>query len=175
HADGSLKEEVLMESDHKAHNYEKEQDEYSTYSPVEYSTYSPDNVVDNCETEDRKPFQVSFPTKADFRADVDLPVLADPAFLNLKAEEHNQFLTPRHVHRTLVVSQALPVQSQTSVVGRHPHNSVTNIDSLITTSAPSAYPYNAILSDAERQQLFSRLPLNIPRASAVATQVLFIN
>ncbi|MCI32768.1 E3 SUMO-protein ligase pli1-like, partial [Trifolium medium] len=120
-------------------------------------------VVDTCETEDRKPFQVSFPTKADFRAGVDLPVLADPAFLNLKAEGHNQFLAPRHIHRTPAVIQALP------------HNSVTNFDSLITTSAASAYPHNTILSDAERQQLFSRLPLNIPWVSPVATQVLFIN
>ncbi|KAK2400670.1 E3 SUMO-protein ligase SIZ1 [Trifolium repens] len=154
HADGSLKEEVLMENDHKAHNCEKEQQEYATYIP--------DNVMDTCETEDRKPFQASFPTKDDFWAGVDHPVLADPVFLNLKAEGHNQFSAPRHIHSTPVV------------VGPHPHNSVTNINSLITTSAAAAYPHNAILSDAERQQLFSQLPLNIPRVSAVATQVLFI-
>ncbi|WJX11255.1 E4 SUMO-protein ligase pial1 [Trifolium repens] len=33
HADGSLKEEVLMENDHKAHKFEKEQQEYATYIP----------------------------------------------------------------------------------------------------------------------------------------------
>jgi hypothetical protein len=119
--------------------------------------------MDTCETEDRKPFQASFPTKDDFWAGVDHPVLADPVFLNLKAEGHNQFSAPRHIHSTPVV------------VGPHPHNSVTNINSLITTSAAAAYPHNAILSDAERQQLFSRLPLNIPRVSAVATQVLFLS
>ncbi|GAU45768.1 hypothetical protein TSUD_24320 [Trifolium subterraneum] len=85
----------------------------------------------------RKPFQTSFPTKADFRAGIDL-----------KAEGHNQFLSPRHIHRTPVVVLALPVQSQILVVGPHPHNSVTNFDSLVTTSAAaSAYPHNAILSD----------------------------
>ncbi|PNX96964.1 E3 sumo-protein ligase pli1-like protein [Trifolium pratense] len=165
HVDGSLKEEVLMESDDMSHSYEKELQEYSTCSS--------DNVVDTCEIEDRKPFQASFPTKDDLRVGIDLPVLADPAFLNIKAEGHNQFLSSRHIHRTPTVIQtlpvqsqtrhihrtptvilALPVQSQTSVVGPHPHNSVTNIDSFITTSAAGAYPHNAILSDAERQQLF---------------------
>jgi hypothetical protein len=116
--------------------------------------------MDTCETEDRKPFQASFPTKDDLRDGVDFPVLADPAFSNLKAEGHNQFPSPRHTHRTPVVVQALPVQSQTLVSGPH-------------TAAASAYPHNAILSDAERQKLFSRLPLNIPRVSAVATQVLY--
>jgi E3 SUMO-protein ligase PIAS1 len=152
HADGSLKEEVSVENYHKAHNREKEQQEYATYTP--------DIVMDTCETEDRKPFQASFPTKDDLRDGVDFPVLADPAFSNLKAEGHNQFPSPRHTHMTPVVVQALPVQSQTLVSGPH-------------TAAASAYPHNAILSDAERQQLFSRLPLNIPRVSAVATQVLY--
>ncbi|CAJ2673113.1 unnamed protein product [Trifolium pratense] len=187
HADGSLKEEVLMESDDMSHSYEKELQEYSTCSS--------DNVVDTCEIEDRKPFQASFPTKDDLRDGIDLPVLADPAFLNIKAEGHNQFLSSRHIHRTPTVIQtlpvqsqtrhihrtptvilALPVQSQTSVVGPHPHNSVTNIDSFITTSAASAYPHNAILSDAERQQLFFSIATECSSGlSSSNTGSLFIN
>ncbi|MCI38744.1 transcription factor, partial [Trifolium medium] len=95
-ADGSLKEEVLMESDDMSHSYEKELQEYSTCSS--------DNVVDTCEIEDRKPFQASFPTKDDFWVGVEL-----------KAKGHNQFLSPRLIHRTPAVIQALPVQSQTLV------------------------------------------------------------
>ncbi|CAL5187386.1 unnamed protein product [Lathyrus oleraceus] len=138
----------------------------------------------------------------------DLPVLADavsPALIqeaeghdNISAV-HNQFpalsnlqmmnymnsfvseygrssLSPRHIHRTPVAVQALPVQSQP--LGPQ-QNSVTNLDSLITSSpsathvslsnSATADPYNAILSDAERQQLFSRSPLNTPQVSA-ATQ-----
>ncbi|KAK2400609.1 hypothetical protein QL285_050293 [Trifolium repens] len=74
---------------------------------------------------------------------IELPVLGDPSFLNLKAEGHNQFPAPRNIHRTPVVVQALLVQTQTLVVGPHPHNSVTNIDYSITTAAAPAYPYNA--------------------------------
>ncbi|MCH90592.1 transcription factor, partial [Trifolium medium] len=83
---------------------------------------------------------------------------------------------PRHIQRTPTAIQALPVQSQT--LGQQ-QNSVTNLDSLITSSSSATYvslsnptsadPYNAILSDAERQQLFSRTPLNMPQVSA-ATQ-----
>ncbi|CAI8589360.1 unnamed protein product [Vicia faba] len=84
--------------------------------------------------------------------------------------------SPRHIQRTPVAVQALPVPSQP--LGPQ-QNSVTNLDSLITSSPSathvslsnpaSADPYNAILSDAERQQLFSRSPLNMPQVSA-ATQ-----
>jgi E3 SUMO-protein ligase PIAS1 len=84
---------------------------------------------------------------------------------------------PRHIQRTPVAIQALPVQSQTLGLQQ---NSVTNLDSLITSSSSAAHvslsnptsadTYNAILSDAERQQHFSRTPLNMPQVSA-ATQV----
>lgn len=88
----------------------------------------------------------------------------------------------RLIHRTPTAIQALPVQSQTLGPQQNP---ATNLDSLITSNpsaAPhvslsnpaSADPYNAILSDAERQQLFSRSALNVPPVSA-ATQVRFIN
>ncbi|CAK8541396.1 unnamed protein product [Lathyrus sativus] len=138
----------------------------------------------------------------------DIPVLADgvsPALIqeaeghNNISAMHNQFQalsnlqvmnymnsfvseygrsssSPSHIHRTPVAVQALPVQSQP--LGPQ-QNSVTNLDSLITSSpsathvslsnSASADPYNAILSDAERQQLFSRSPLNMPQVSA-ATQ-----
>ena len=90
--------------------------------------------------------------------------------------------TSRHIHRTPSAIQALPVQSQT--LGAQ-QNSVTNLDSLITSSPSatphvslpnlaSADPHNAILSDAERQQLFSQSSLNMPPVST-ATQVRFIN
>ncbi|GAU33413.1 hypothetical protein TSUD_21060 [Trifolium subterraneum] len=48
-------------------------------------------------------------------AGIDLPVLADSALLNLKAEGHNQFLSPRHIHRTPVVVQVHSTSSPLEV------------------------------------------------------------
>lgn len=82
---------------------------------------------------------------------------------------------PRHINRTPVAVQALPVQSQ--ALGPQ-QNSVTNLDSFLTSSSSatphvslsnpaSSDPFNAILSDTERQQHFSRSPLNLPQVSGV--------
>jgi E3 SUMO-protein ligase PIAS1 len=99
-------------------------------------------------------------------------------YVNSVANEYGRSSSaPRHIQRTPVAIQALPVQSQT--VGPQ-QNSVTNLDSLNNSSSSATHvslsnptsgdPYNAILSDAERQQIFSRTPLNMPQVSA-ATQV----
>ncbi|KAL3039823.1 hypothetical protein AAZX31_01G207700 [Glycine max] len=98
---------------------------------------------------------------------------------------------PRHIHRTPVAVQALPVQSQ--ALGPQ-QNSITNLNSSLLPSNSSATPHislsnptsvdtlNAILSDTERQQHFSRTPMNLPQVSGVnspafqhhtATQVWF--
>lgn len=98
-------------------------------------------------------------------------------YVNSVANEYGRSSSaPRHIQRTPVAIQALPVQSQT--VGPQ-QNSVTNLDSLNNSSSSATHvslsnptsgdPYNAILSDAERQQIFSRTPLNMPQVSA-ATQ-----
>ncbi|XP_061344047.1 E4 SUMO-protein ligase PIAL2 isoform X2 [Gastrolobium bilobum] len=87
---------------------------------------------------------------------------------------------PRHINRTPVAVQALPVQSQAL---RPQQNSVTNLCSLLPSSS-SATPHislsnpasadglNAILSDAERQQHFSRSPMNVPQVSGVNSSTL---
>ena len=100
---------------------------------------------------------------------------------------------PRHIHRTPVAVQALPVQSQ--ALGPQ-QNSITNLNSSLLPSNSSATPHislsnptsvdtlNAILSDTERQQHFSRTPMNLPQVSGVnspafqhhtATQVWFVS
>ena len=100
---------------------------------------------------------------------------------------------PRHIHRTPVAVQALPVQSQ--ALGPQ-ENSITNLNSSLLPSNSSAAPHislsnpasvdtlNAILSDTERQQHFSRTPVNPPQVSGVnspafqhhtATQVWFVS
>ncbi|KAL2987317.1 hypothetical protein AAZX31_11G020700 [Glycine max] len=83
---------------------------------------------------------------------------------------------PRHIHRTPVAVQALPVQSQ--ALGPQ-ENSITNLNSSLLPSNSSAAPHislsnpasvdtlNAILSDTERQQHFSRTPVNPPQVSGV--------
>ncbi|KAG5070247.1 hypothetical protein JHK85_002624 [Glycine max] len=83
---------------------------------------------------------------------------------------------PRHIHRTPVAVQALPVQSQ--ALGPQ-QNSITNLNSSLLPSNSSATPHislsnptsvdtlNAILSDTERQQHFSRTPMNLPQVSGV--------
>ncbi|KHN35048.1 E3 SUMO-protein ligase pli1 [Glycine soja] len=83
---------------------------------------------------------------------------------------------PRHIHRTPVAVQALPVQSQ--ALGPQ-QNSITNLNSSLLPSNSSAAPHislsnpasvdtlNAILSDTERQQHFSRTPVNPPQVSGV--------
>ena len=75
---------------------------------------------------------------------------------------------PRHINRTPVAVQALPVPSQalglknsmlSSNSSSTPHISLsgsTNVDTL-----------KAILSDTERQQRFSRTPMNLPQVSGV--------
>ncbi|XP_004511552.1 uncharacterized protein [Cicer arietinum] len=243
HADGSWK--AVLQNDHevdkiqnKAAYREKEQTEQqeTTCSPntvPDVLDLTEDNyldIMDTCETTDRKPFQASVSSGVQIEDDfwagfymnnsgsdaptvgIDHPVLADavsPPF-NQEAEGHdiipainsamhNQFfpsnnlqlmnymnssneygsssVSPRHIQRTPVAVQALPIQSQT--LGSQ-QNSVTNLDSLITSSLSatphvslsnpaSADSYNAILSDLERQQLFSQAPLNMSQVSA-ATQ-----
>ncbi|RDY09749.1 E4 SUMO-protein ligase PIAL2, partial [Mucuna pruriens] len=83
----------------------------------------------------------------------------------------------RHFNRTPVAVQALPVQSQ--ALGPQ-QNSITNLNnsllpgnnssatSHISLSNPASVDtFNAILSDTERQQHFSRPPRNLPQVSGV--------
>ncbi|GAU20613.1 hypothetical protein TSUD_230270 [Trifolium subterraneum] len=160
-ADGSWNSVNIHDVDkiqNKTHNCEKEQTEpqESTSSPdtipnvVDLTNKDYDlDIMDICETEDRKPLPASLATGVQIEDDfwaglylansrpdtlsvgADLPVLADavsPVF-NQVAEGHD------------------------NISAMHNQFSAQN-------------PYNAILSDAERQQLFSRTPLNMPQVSA---------
>ncbi|KAK7308961.1 hypothetical protein RJT34_05327 [Clitoria ternatea] len=83
---------------------------------------------------------------------------------------------PRHISRSPVAVQALPVQSP--ALGPQ-QNSVTNLNNSLLPSSSSATPHipmsnpvsvdalNVILSDTERQQHFSRTPVNMPQVSGV--------
>lgn len=80
---------------------------------------------------------------------------------------------PRHIGRTSVGVQARPIQSQASGLQQ---STITNLDSLLISSSPatphvplSSPASPAILSDAERQQLFSRSSLNPPQVSGVGS------
>jgi len=79
---------------------------------------------------------------------------------------------PRHINRTLVVVQALLVQSQAlglknSMLSRNssstPHISLSDSTTIDTLKA--------ILSDTERQQHFSRFLMNLPHVSGVNSPV----
>ncbi|KAK7253064.1 hypothetical protein RIF29_37469 [Crotalaria pallida] len=87
---------------------------------------------------------------------------------------------PRHISRAPVAVQALPVQSQASRPQQNLRtysNSLLPNSSTTTPQVPSSNPtpadgFNAILSDTERQQRFSRSPMNPPQVSGVNSSVL---
>ncbi|CAJ1927655.1 unnamed protein product [Sphenostylis stenocarpa] len=83
---------------------------------------------------------------------------------------------PRHIHRAPVAVQALPVQSQALGPQQNP---LTSLNNSLLSSNSSSTPHislpssttvdtlNVILSDTERQQRFSRSPMNMPQVSGV--------
>ncbi|XP_027914324.1 E4 SUMO-protein ligase PIAL2 isoform X3 [Vigna unguiculata] len=81
----------------------------------------------------------------------------------------------RHINRSPVAVQALPVQSQALGPQQNPlnlKNSLLSSNSSSTShiSLPSSSTgdtMKAILSDTERQQRFSRSPMNLPQVSGV--------
>ncbi|XP_057450012.1 E4 SUMO-protein ligase PIAL2-like isoform X2 [Lotus japonicus] len=97
-------------------------------------------------------------------------------YMNLGDNEYGRSSsTLRLINRTPVAVQALPVQSQTSGTQQSP---VTNLNSFLpgnSSATPhvslpnpvSADAFNSILSDTERQQHFSRPPLNQPQVSGL--------
>lgn len=87
---------------------------------------------------------------------------------------------PRHINRTPLAVQALPVPSHASGPQQ---NLRTNLNSSLPSSSTAtphvslsntatADGFNAILSDTERQQHFSRSPMNLPQVSGVNPSVL---
>ncbi|KAK7253065.1 hypothetical protein RIF29_37470 [Crotalaria pallida] len=99
-----------------------------------------------------------------------------PLNYNLVVNEYGRSSSaPRHISRTPIAVQALPVQSQAL---RPQRNSRTNLKSLPLSSSPATPPISlsnpttadglsAILSDTERQQYFSRSSMNVPQVSGI--------
>ncbi|CAK8539342.1 unnamed protein product [Lathyrus sativus] len=168
HADGSW--QPVLENDHdvdkiqnKVHNCEKEQTEQqeSTHSPDTFphvvDLTNKDNdmdiIMDTCETADRKPSQGSAPTSVQIEDDF----WAGLYIANSRSDTPTGGVTDIPVLAD-GVSPALIQEAEG-------HNNI----SAMHNQFQALNPYNAILSDAERQQLFSRSPLNMPQVSA-ATQ-----
>ncbi|KAK7307878.1 hypothetical protein VNO77_41318 [Canavalia gladiata] len=97
-------------------------------------------------------------------------------YINSVNEYGRSSSVPRHINRTPVAVQALPAQSQALAPQQ---NSITNLNNSLLPSSSSATAhislsspasadtFNAILSDTERQQHFSRTPKNMPQVSGV--------
>ncbi|XP_019421531.1 PREDICTED: E4 SUMO-protein ligase PIAL2 isoform X2 [Lupinus angustifolius] len=99
---------------------------------------------------------------------------------NSVANEYGRSI-PSHISRTPIAVQALPVQQPQAL--RPQQNSRTYSNPLISSSStasphvplsspPTADSFNAILSDTERQQRFSRPPMNPPQVSGVNSSAL---
>lgn len=95
--------------------------------------------------------------------------------MNMVNEYGRSSSVPRTINRTPIAVQALPVQSQTLVPQQ---NAITNSNNPLGSNSSAtphislSYPAsvdttNAILSDTERQQHFSRAPLKSPPISGV--------
>ncbi|KAK7366722.1 hypothetical protein VNO80_08719 [Phaseolus coccineus] len=74
---------------------------------------------------------------------------------------------PRHITRTPVAVQALPVQSQALGLNNPLLSSNSSSSHIYMPSSTTVDTLKAILSDTERQQRFSRSPMNLPQVSGV--------
>ncbi|XP_027359645.1 E4 SUMO-protein ligase PIAL2-like isoform X2 [Abrus precatorius] len=97
------------------------------------------------------------------------------SYLNPVNEYGRSSTVPRNINRTQPAVQALPAQPQ--ALGAQ-QNSITNFNNSLLPSSSSAThislsnpaprdSFNALLSDTERQQHFSRPPMNLPQVSGV--------
>lgn len=138
--------------------------------PVLPDTVSP---VFNQESAGHDNNPVSSVTHNQFSAPNNLPMQMN--HMNSVNEYGRSSSVPRSINRIAVAVQALPVQSQ--ALGPQ-QNSITNLNNSLLPSNSSSTPVslsspasvdtsNAILSDKERQQHFSRAPVNVPPVSGV--------
>ncbi|KAE9606549.1 putative E3 SUMO protein ligase [Lupinus albus] len=91
---------------------------------------------------------------------------------NSVANEYGRSI-PSHISRIPVAVQALPVQQPQALRPQQNSRNYSTASPHVPLSSPTtADSFNAILSDTERQQRFSRPPMNPPQISGVNSSAL---